>query len=76
MPARRDRQDACYALPANDKGTSNKYNAFAAARVEDWGAYVSRVWVVASSRRRTFMGSSRRRDAFASTRDGRAPQRC
>ena len=29
------------------KGMSNEYNAFAAARVEDWGAYASRVWVVA-----------------------------
>ena len=41
------------------------------------GAYASRVWVVASSRR-TFMGSSRLAKAFgvASTRDGRAPQQC
>jgi len=29
------------------KGMSNEYNAFAAVHVEDWGAYASRVWVVA-----------------------------
>jgi hypothetical protein len=62
----------------NDEGMPNEYNALAAARVENWGTYASRVWVVASSRRRTFMGSSRLAKAFgvASTQHIRKIQEC
>ena len=66
-------------LLANDEACrmNRMKNALATARVEDWGAYVSCVWIVASARRRAFMGSSRRRDVFAEHAETDAlTQRC
>ena len=36
--------------PFDETGTMPVLRSHAAKRVEDWGAYASRVWVVASSR--------------------------